>query len=136
MIPATVARDGAAAVARAGSLSVRVGDPGDAGDGSRRSLFMRPEKIRLLTDGSAPTEGADTFSGTVRELFFSGNAVRFDLEVGAERPVTVHHQLDTGLAAAGLPGVGDTVTCAVRPDTLKLFDTAEVAAVEAEEAAA
>ena len=136
MIPATVARDGAGAVARAGDLSVRVPDAGDAADGSVRSLFMRPEKIRLLADGAGAGAGASAFSGTVKELFFSGNAVRIDLEVGADRPVTVHHPLDTGLAAAGLPGVGDRVACAVGHDTLKLFDTAEVAAVEAEEAAA
>ena len=136
MIPATVVRDGDGAMARAGNLSVRVPDAGTATDGSMRSLFMRPEKIRLLADGAAPGYDASTFSGTVRELFFSGNAVRIDLEVGADRPVMIHHQLDTGLAAAGLPGVGDTVACAVRPDTLKLFDTDEVAAVEAEEAAA
>ena len=133
MIPATIARDGVGAVARAGNISVRVPDAGGAREGSVRSLFMRPEKIRLLADGASPDDGADVFSGTVRELFFSGNAVRIDLEVGADRPVMVHHQLDTGLAAAGLPRVGERVTCAVRPDTLKLFDTDEVAAVEAEE---
>ncbi|MDG2482889.1 MAG: ABC transporter ATP-binding protein [Alphaproteobacteria bacterium] len=136
MIPATVVRDGVGAVAKVGSLAIKVTDAGGAADGSTRSLFMRPEKIRLVADGSAPADGASTFTGTVRELFFSGGAVRLDLEVGADRNVMVHHQLDTGLAEAGLPAVGDTVTCSVRPDTLKLFDLDEVAAVEAEEAAA
>ena len=135
MIPVTVARDGRGAVARAGGLAVHVADAGDARDGSARSLFMRPEKIRLLADGAAPAEGASAFGGVVKELFFSGNAVRIDLEVGAERPVTLHHPLDTGLAAAGLPEVGAAVTCAVRPDTVRLFDPVEVARVEAGEAA-
>ncbi len=134
MIPASVTRENGGIVARAGSLAIRL-DGARAGSGTM-SLFMRPEKIRLLEDGTQAGDGASTFQGTVRELFFSGSTVRIDLEIGARRPVVVHRQLDTGLATAGLPGVGDTVTCAVTPDTLRLFDTAEVAAVEAEEAAA
>ena len=136
MIPATVSRDGDGAVARAGGMTIRVADAGGAASGDARSLFLRPEKIRLLAEGAAPGDGASVFSGVVKEIFFSGAAVRLDLEVGADRLVTVHHPLDTGLAAAGLPAVGDRVACAVAPDTPRLFDTAEVAAVEAEEAAA
>ncbi len=134
MIPATIRRDGGDVVACAGSMTIRLDR--NTGDSGTRSLFVRPEKIRLVPRESDAGEESSTFSGTVKELFFSGNMVRIDLDVGAERPVIVHRQLDTELAAAGLPGVGDTVTCAVSPEALKLFDTAEVAAMKAEEAAA
>ncbi len=133
MIPATVRRDGGDVVACAGNMTFRL--DGKTDDSGMRSLFMRPEKIRLVTAGSEVAKGSSTFSGTVKELFFSGSMVRIDLDVGAERPVMVHRQLDTALAAAGLPDVGDTVTCAVRAEALKLFDTAEVAAMTASEAA-
>jgi putative spermidine/putrescine transport system ATP-binding protein/spermidine/putrescine transport system ATP-binding protein len=135
MLTATVARDGAGALARAGNIAIALASvKGDIGDGATRSMFIRPEKIRLVN--GTPPDGATTFQGQVLEMFFSGNAVRIDLDVGANRPLMVHHQLDTGLSEAGLPAVGDTVTCAVRPDIVGLFDTAEVAAVQAEEAAA
>ena len=134
MIPATVTRHGQGAVATAGTLAVRVADAGGASDGATRSLFMRPEKIRLLAAGAEDNNGASVFAGRVKEIFFSGNAVRLDVEIGASRPVTVHRQLDTGLEAAGLPSVGEEVRLAVHPDTVRLFDPAEVEAVEAEEA--
>jgi spermidine/putrescine transport system ATP-binding protein len=135
MLTATVARDGSRAVVRAGDLAIELPDlAGGIADGATRTLFIRPEKIRLVN--GAPPEGASTFQGKVLEMFFSGNAVRIDLDVGANRPLMVHHQLDTGLSEAGLPAVGDTVTCAVRPEIVGLFDSAEVAAVEAEGAAA
>ncbi len=133
MIPATVTKDGSSLMARAGDLSIAVDDDGSGiVDGSVRSLFIRPEKIRLLGDGGVAYDGASVFTGKVKELFFSGNAVRIDLDVGADRPVMVHHQLDTGLEQAGLPTIGETATCSVRPETVRLFDIAEVAAVEAE----
>ena len=133
MIPATIRRDGRDVVACAGSMTVRLDSKTD--DSGLGSLFMRPEKIRLITEGSEATEDSSVFSGTVRELFFSGSMVRIDLDVGAERPVMVHRQLDTELAAAGLPDVGDTVTCAISAKALKLFDTADVAAMKADEVA-
>jgi spermidine/putrescine ABC transporter ATP-binding subunit len=135
MLTATVTRDGSGAMVRAGDLAIRLpGIDGGISDGAVRTLFIRPEKIRLVT--GAASDGASTFQGKVLEMFFSGSAVRIDLDVGANRPLMVHHQLDTGLSEAGLPAIGDMVTCAVRPEIVGLFDSAEVAAVEAEEAAA
>ena len=135
MLTATVARDGEGAVVRTGDITIRLpGLEGGIADGATRTVFIRPEKIRLIA--GAPPEGASVFDGKVLEMFFSGSAVRIDLDVGANRPLMVHHQLDTGLSDAGLPAVGDMVTCAVRPEIVGLFDSAEVAAVEAEEAAA
>jgi spermidine/putrescine ABC transporter ATP-binding subunit len=135
MLTAQVARDGDGVLVRAGDIALKLPSaPASAADGATLTMFLRPEKIRLLN--GAALEGTQTFQGKVLEMFFSGNAVRLDLDVGANRPLMVHHQLDTGLSEAGLPSVGETVTCAVRPDIVGLFDTAEVAAVEAEEAAA
>jgi len=137
MIPATVSRSGSGLVATAGSVSIVLADDGSGvADGAIRSLFIRPEKIRLLGGAGMDSDAPNTFTGTVKEMFFSGNAVRIDLDIGADRSMMVHHQLDTGLEQAGLPAMGDTVTCSVKPDTVRLFDVAEVAAVEAEEAAA
>ena len=71
-------------MARAGDLSIAVDDDGSGiVEGSVRSLFIRPEKIRLLGDGGVAYDGASVFTGKVKELFFSGNAVRIDLDVGA-----------------------------------------------------
>ena len=135
MLTAIVSRDGSGAVARTGDIEIRLSDIGSGiADGATRTVFIRPEKIRLVS--GAPPDGASTFDGKVMEMFFSGSAVRIDLDVGANRPLMVHHQLDTGLSEAGLPAVGDTVTCAIRPEIVGLFDIAEVAAVEAEEEAA
>ncbi len=135
MLTATVSRDGDGAVVRTGDITIRLpGLEGGIADGATRTVFIRPEKIRLVA--GTPPDGSTTFEGKVLEMFFSGSAVRIDLDVSANRPLMVHHQLDTGLSEAGLPAVGDIVTCAVRPDIVGLFDSAEVAAVEAEEAAA
>ncbi len=135
MLQAAVTRDGDGVVAQAGAITVKIpgASPG-IGDSATKTLFIRPEKIRLVS-GSAPDDTV-SFQGVVREMFFSGNAVRLDLDIGADRLLMVHHQLDTGLSQAGLPVAGESVTCAIRPDIVALFDSAEVAAVEAEEAAA
>ena len=128
MVPVTVHRTGEEVVARAGDASFRIARSGSAvADGATMTMFIRPEKIRLGANGG----DGNVFSGAVREVFFSGNAVRIDLDIGAGQIVMVHHQLDTALGDAGLPAAGDTVTCSVKPETISLFDSADAAAVAA-----
>ncbi len=135
MLPVTVTRNGTAAVVRTGELTLQLPDIHDVPDGSNRSLFMRPEKIRLLRGDEQPAEGSQVFKGTVRELFFSGHAVRLDVDVGASQPVMIQHQLETALSAAAMPEAGDEVRCTVWPASLRLFDPAEVAAISADDLA-
>ena len=125
MVPVTVTRSGDHVVARAGKATFKVArHSGALVDGAGMTMFIRPEKIRL-----GASDGGNVFTGDVREVFFSGNAVRIDLDIGAGQIVMVHHQLDTSLGDAGLPASGDTVTCSVKPETISLFDPAEAAAV-------
>ena len=126
MVPVTVTRTGDQVVARAGEASFRIArHDGAIADGAAMTMFIRPEKIRLAAGG----DDSNLFKGQVREVFFSGNAVRIDLDIGAGQIVMVHHQLDTNLGDAGLPAAGATVTCSVKPETISLFDRAQAEAI-------
>ena len=89
--------------------------------GSDVLLCIRPEKIRVLAKTSVP-DGFNALEGVVREHFFHGDSVRLSVDLGAERPLIVHQQLAAALARSGLPQAGQTVTVAVDPASVNLFE--------------
>jgi putative spermidine/putrescine transport system ATP-binding protein len=75
-----------------------------------RRITIRPEKIRLLTDGEQPDPGDHAERGTVREVVYAGMITRYvvDLDEGGE--VVVVRQNTTGPLPAGDEGKPATVT--------------------------
>ena len=119
-------------VAQAGNIAIRVSGSGKQPSvGGQVMLSIRPEKIRMLTGGAAAPEGFNVISATLREHFFHGGSAQIAFDVGADKPVVVHHQLDSAAAQGQLPAPGSEVRLTVDPTSVTLFENVE--AYEAEE---
>ncbi|WP_309101967.1 ABC transporter ATP-binding protein [Microbacterium sp.] len=84
--------------------------------GDRRTMSVRPERVRLSAPGEAPAAGDVSLTGTIREVVYTGRATRYlvtadaGVDIIAERP-NAHHP--TSAAAFGR---GDPVRVAWTPD--------------------
>jgi putative spermidine/putrescine transport system ATP-binding protein len=76
---------------------------------SGRRFTIRPEKIRLLTDGERPSQGDHSETGTIREVVYAGSITRYvvDLDQGGE--VILVRQNTSGPFPAGDEGRPATV---------------------------
>ncbi len=74
-----------------------------------------------LGDGRARPDAFNSLSGRLRDVFFHGDSVRLAVDIGAERLLIVHRQLETGLQQMALPPVGGTVSLGFDPASLILF---------------
>jgi len=85
---------------------------------------VRPEKVRLLTDGEqAPQGSPGVLEGTVREVAYLGSVTRYDVELdGGESIVALQQNLDTS-AAQALEMRGRRVRLAYRTQDASLLDT-------------
>jgi putative spermidine/putrescine transport system ATP-binding protein len=79
-----------------------------------RHMTVRPEKIRLLTDGEEPPQGFHTETGIIRDMVYVGVITRYiiDLDAGGElvvarqnekSPATTHSVSGTRARIAWLP---------------------------------
>ena len=104
-----------------GTADIRVALQGAApAVGARVTLSIRPEKV-ALGDGRALPAGFNSLSGQLRDVFFHGDSVRLAIDIGAERLLIVHRQLETGLHQMPLPPVGGTVSLGFDPASVILF---------------
>jgi len=84
--------------------------------GDRRTMSVRPERVRLSTPDDAPGAGDVSLTGTIREVVYTGPATRYlvtadaGVEIIAERPNAEHP------ASAAAFGRGDRVRVAWTPD--------------------
>ena len=132
MIVATVSEaDTASVVTRYGPNEIRAAAHGKRPEvGVEVMLSIRPEKLRILADGTAASDGVNSLNGVISEQFFHGDSVRITLDIGGDKPLIVHHQLTSSLGQAALPPAGQTVTVVVDPSSVTLFE--EVESYEAE----
>ncbi|MEE9250263.1 MAG: ABC transporter ATP-binding protein [Alphaproteobacteria bacterium] len=121
-----------AIVTQYGNASIRVAAGGTQSRvGAEVMLCIRPEKMRMLTDGALVPDGFNRLTAVVREHFFHGNAVQIVLDVGGEKPLVIHQQLESAFGQANLPIAGQEITLLVDPASVTLFE--HVTAYEAEE---
>ena len=112
--------DGTAQVS-CGTAEISVALQGSApAVGARVTLSIRPEKV-VLGAGSDLPAGFNSLSGQLRDVFFHGDSVRLAIDIGAERLLIVHRQLETGLHQMPLPPVGGTVSLGFDPASVILF---------------
>jgi putative spermidine/putrescine transport system ATP-binding protein len=85
---------------------------------------VRPEKVRLLSDGEqAPQGSPGVLGGTVREVAYLGSVTRYDVELdGGESIVALQQNLDRS-AAQALEMRGRRVRLAYRTQDASLLDT-------------
>jgi putative spermidine/putrescine transport system ATP-binding protein len=66
-----------------------------------RRFTVRPEKIRMLTEGEAPDSGVSVESGHISEVIYAGMVTRYIVELDAgEELVVVRQNLETTSAEA------------------------------------
>ncbi len=90
--------------------------------GSRVTLSIRPEKLRLLSADATPPDNINRLGGVINEQFFHGDSVRLTLDIGGDTPLIIHHQLSSSQGQSELPPAGQTVSIAVDPSSVTLFD--------------
>jgi putative spermidine/putrescine transport system ATP-binding protein len=93
--------------------------------GQDTAFSIRPEKIRLLTDGESPAPGAVTVDGTVREVIYMGMTTRYvvDVEGGGELQV-IAQNLESGAAQRISRGV--PVRASWQQSSMRALHAAEV----------
>jgi len=70
-------------------------------DGRPARVSIRPEKIRFLADGEAPSDGVHVETGRIHDVVYAGAATRYVVELDAGGTVSVLRQnLETGSAQA------------------------------------
>ncbi|HEX5467416.1 MAG TPA: ABC transporter ATP-binding protein [Gaiellaceae bacterium] len=81
-----------------------------------RRFTVRPEKIRMLTDGATPAQGAHVESGRIADVVYAGMVTRYvvDLDAGGKL-VVVRQNLETTSAEA-LEERGKDVRLEWRPE--------------------
>jgi putative spermidine/putrescine transport system ATP-binding protein len=85
-----------------------------------RTYTIRPERIRILSEGEADQATAE---GTVREVAYLGSVTRYTVELDAGNTLVVLRQnLDTS-ASQALAQRGRRVRLAWRPDDASVLDT-------------
>ena len=92
--------------------------------GSHVTLSIRPEKLRLLSADATLPDNINRLDGVISEQFFHGDSVRLTLDIGGDKPLIIHHQLATSQGQSELPPAGQSVSIAVDPSSVALFDDA------------
>ena len=123
LVPARVVRaDSQWIEARCGQSTIRAATNGTRpSTGSEVLLCIRPEKIRVWMEESAPFHG-NLLEGVVESQFFHGDSVRISVDVGAPSCLLVHQQLDRALGSMTLPRSGDAVALAIDPASVNVFE--------------
>jgi putative spermidine/putrescine transport system ATP-binding protein len=98
-----------------------------------RHFTIRPEKVRLLTDGQAAPPGSHTEDGVVEEVVYLGMLTRYEVDLAAGGRITaVRQNLETA-AAEALATRGQPITVAWRDDqTYEIEGRPGVPAAESE----
>jgi putative spermidine/putrescine transport system ATP-binding protein len=81
-----------------------------------RRFTIRPEKIRLLTDGEPPEPGDSSEGGRIRDIVYIGSVTRYIVELDAGGTLTVVKQNLDSFQAAGEER-GRPVVLAWRPES-------------------
>jgi spermidine/putrescine ABC transporter ATP-binding subunit len=80
-----------------GNMHIRVRPSASAGLGDAVSVCIRPESMMLRSPDSAQSsEGGNVLSGVVASTVFLGPAVRYFVDIGDRRQVTVHADAGQG----------------------------------------
>jgi len=121
LIEATVARAAGQSLQAdtpLGSLDVRLsGEEKEIAAGNRHTLAIRPEKIHLLKE--RPKNVANTVSGTLAELIYSGAETTYRLTCGAQSLAVT--ALNARVGHQGLHA-GETVFCHLPPEALTVLE--------------
>ena len=96
--------NGTATVALDGGAEVRVPSSRlDGGQGTDVKVGVRPEKIRMASNGATPSDGSNSIEGTLRMATFIGVSYQYTVEGPGGSTITVFEQ-NLGDEQAATPG--------------------------------
>jgi putative spermidine/putrescine transport system ATP-binding protein len=95
-----------------------------------RRFTVRPEKIRMLADGEAPTAGDETERGVIREVIYIGSVTRFVVDLDAGGALTVVRQNLDGSQADANEERGRPVVLAWRHEHTYVIERGEREGIE------
>ena len=104
-----------------GTADIRVALQGAAPCGGRQGHALDPAREGGARRRARASGRFNSLSGQLRDVFFHGDSVRLAIDIGAERLLIVHRQLETGLHQMPLPPVGGTVSLGFDPASVILF---------------
>jgi spermidine/putrescine ABC transporter ATP-binding subunit len=85
---------------------------------------VRPEKVRLLTEGEDP-HNYSIIPGTVREVLFHGSSCRLEIDIGQQQLFDIDIQLELALNTSDIHGPGTSVNLVINPDMVSVFPIEE-----------
>jgi spermidine/putrescine ABC transporter ATP-binding subunit len=90
--------------------------------GKQVTIAIRPERIRVLTANMPPVAGhQNEFNGTVTEQLFHGNAAHLVVDVGGDKPITIHQLLHSAGSRRELPEAGSNITMVLESTAIVVF---------------
>ncbi len=79
-----------------------------------RRFTVRPEKIRILVGGEAPSAADESERGVVRDVVYAGSVTRYEVDLDAGGALTVVRQNSEGASGGGTLEAGRPVVLAWR----------------------
>ena len=105
-----------------GGVSIRSAQPGmKEKPGELVTLSLRPEKVLMLAAGVSVPPEFNHLKGFVREQFFHGDSIRLTVDIGIDRNISIHRQLEAGIDKVSLPLIGGEIAIAIDPENVSLF---------------
>jgi putative spermidine/putrescine transport system ATP-binding protein/spermidine/putrescine transport system ATP-binding protein len=106
---------------RVGDAALTVATATDVSENTPLTIGIRPEKIRILTNGEVPE--TNVLTGKITENIYSGLGLRTAVKLNTNETIFVDELLPRGMANSSHASVGDEVSLTFEPDNVLLFET-------------
>ena len=90
-------------------------------NGQEVTLCIRPEKIQISQSGQSGTTYNNILPGEIIGSSYSGNSIRYKIEIGSNLSLTVDQQLTQSINESQIPGMGENVDCLIPPSAISVF---------------
>ena len=90
-------------------------------DKTKVIICIRPEKIKIEPKNKENPENANIVTGTVVNSAYSGNSIRYVIEIDPQTRITVDQQLVKSINNSDVAQFGDKVDCLIPSDAISVF---------------
>ncbi|MBO68329.1 MAG: Fe3+/spermidine/putrescine ABC transporter ATP-binding protein [Acidiferrobacteraceae bacterium] len=84
-------------------------------------LCVRPEKIIILNTDHAPKDDENLVEGTLINTSYSGNSMRYEVDIGCKESLIIDQQLTAAISAITVPLDGAAISCCIPPQAISVF---------------
>ena len=90
-------------------------------DKTKVIICIRPEKIQIEPKNKENPDKVNIVTGTVVNSAYSGNSIRYVIEIDKKTRITVDQQLMRSIDNSDVAQFGDKVDCLIPPDAISVF---------------